>query len=93
MTIRFESDEVSVLRDLLADAHGRIRELQVQVQQLTLALLMRSFNDRRRVVRPHPERRTGAERRSMFVFTTQYRLDAQGAVRHGTALGDPDRDA
>jgi hypothetical protein len=93
MTIRFDSEEVFVLRELLADAHGRIRELQVQVQRLTVALLERTFNDRRRVVQPHPERRTGTERRRMSVFTSQARLETHDVVGRGAAPGGPGRNA
>ena len=40
-------EEAELLRVLLADAHGRIRELQAQVADLSTALLTITLNDRR----------------------------------------------
>jgi hypothetical protein len=65
MTLRFNSDETATLQELLAEAHARIRELQAQVQLLSVALVTRTLADRRRMVIPHPERRSGMDRRGM----------------------------
>lgn len=63
MTMPPDSPETRVLRELLADAHGRIRELEDQVDRLTEALLTPRFGDRRHRSEPHPERRSGHDRR------------------------------
>ena len=44
----YSSEEARVLRQLLTDAHGQIRQLQVQVEQLSKALLLLTLGDRRR---------------------------------------------
>ena len=71
MTLRFTSDETATLEELLAEAHARIRELQVQVQLLSVALVTRTLADRRRVVIPHAERRSGIDRRGMSSWNLQ----------------------
>jgi hypothetical protein len=64
MTTHSPRDEASTLHELLADAHARIRELEVQIQLLSVALVARTLADRRHLVLPHAERRSGYDRRS-----------------------------
>ena len=81
MDTNFGSPEAHVLRELLADAHTRIRELEEEVERLTAALLTARLSDRRRAYggdrrrrdEAHPERRTGRERRSVAVWPAQPR--------------------
>ncbi len=65
MNTRFTSEEVTTLQELLAEAHARIRALEGQIQLLSVALVGRTLADRRHMVLPHPERRSGYDRRAM----------------------------
>ena len=92
MTTQGTPEEVGLLRELLSDAHSRIRDLQVQVQRLAAALLTRSLSDRRRAVEPHPERRTGLDRRRMAAWTPQPRLDLYRLGLPGRSRDDSSRE-
>lgn len=52
---QYSSEEARLLRQLLTDAHGQIRELQAQVEQLSAALLMLTLSDRRRATGFHSD--------------------------------------
>jgi hypothetical protein len=89
--MEFGSPEAQVLRELLADAHTRIRELEEEVERLTAALLTARLSDRRRAYggdrrcrdEAHPERRSGGDRRSVAVWPVQ-----PGRIRHGNGWAD-----
>ena len=54
-------EETRVLRELLAEAHSRVRELQLQLDRLSEELLAARLSDRRRASESRPAR--GRERR------------------------------
>lgn len=81
MGAQTSTEEVRVLKDLLADAHARIRELQYHVDQLADELVTLQVNDRRNPVgsRGNVER----ERRRPVVHTIGSKkewLDRQNTV-------------
>jgi hypothetical protein len=80
MTLEDKRDEARLLRDLLAEAHSRIRELQFQVDQLSEELLAIRLSDRRRATGSH----TGSERERRLgsVRITELDMDRRGCGRH-----------
>ena len=93
MSIQYIQGEVFLLRELLSDAHSQIRELQVQIERLSAALVARSLTDRRSAVEPHVERRVGPERRSESAWTFQANPNLYNVVGFRGAPSDPGRDA
>ena len=55
------TEETRLLRELLAEAHSRVRELQLQLDRLSKELLAVRLSDRRRASDSHAAR--GRERR------------------------------
>ncbi len=78
------------LQELLADAHGRVRELEAQVERLTEALLTISLNDRRRATGSHADRGRDRERRRAPVSTVGRGTDRRGGVRQSRRLMESD---
>ena len=81
---QYSSEEARLLRQLLTDAHGQIRELQAQVEQLSAALLMLTLSDRRRATGFHSE---GArERRRESAPTIAPDRDRRGRGRQAALM-------
>jgi hypothetical protein len=79
MTFEDKPDEAELIRELLAEAHGRIRELQFQVDQLTEELLTIRLSDRRRATGFLPNSKR--ERRIDSVRITELDVDRRGRGR------------
>jgi hypothetical protein len=85
---QYSSEEARLLRQLLTDAHGQIRELQAQVEQLSAALLMLTLSDRRRATGFHSE--DARERRRESAPPVAPDRDRRGRGRQAPALMQSD---
>ena len=61
LAVQDGTEETRLLRELLAEAHSRVRELQLQLDRLSEELLAVRLSDRRRASESHAAR--GRERR------------------------------
>jgi len=85
MTTVDNSEETRLLRDLLAEAHGRVRELQFQVDQLAAELIALRLSDRRSASRS----RTEDERERSHSEVTRAiepRADRRGQGKHSAPV-------
>ena len=90
MTTQSGHVQADLLRELLADAHSRIRELQAQVEYLTAALLTISLTDRRRATGSHAAGSRDRERRRAPVCTAESGTDRRGRGRNSRSLIESD---
>jgi hypothetical protein len=81
MSLEDSSEEARFLRELLADAHTRVRELQAQVDQLAAELLALRLSDRR-LATGSSER----ERRRPGACAVEPELDRRGRGRLSAVL-------
>jgi hypothetical protein len=82
MSPQDSSEEARFLRELLADAHSRIRELQAQVDQLATELLALRLGDRRRATGSNAS--SDRERRHVGACPVEPELDRR---ERGTRSG------
>jgi hypothetical protein len=80
MTSEHKTEEARLLRELLAEAHSRIRELRFQADQLGREVLSIRLSDRRGAVVSHT--RTERERRVNSVRIAELDVDRPGHGRH-----------
>ncbi|HTS52403.1 MAG TPA: hypothetical protein VMH26_03950 [Burkholderiales bacterium] len=86
MSLQDSSEEVRFLRELLADAHARVRELQAQVDQLAAEVLALRLGDRRREIVSGLDGSTERERRRPGACPVEPELDRRGRGRLSAAL-------
>jgi len=74
MATQDRTGETRLLRELLADAHRRVRELQLQLDRLSEELLAVRLSDRRRASESHAapgrERRLSSKRKATLSALT-----------------------
>ena len=86
MNLQDSSEETRFLRELLADAHSRIRELQAQVDQLSAELLALRLGDRRLATGSGADGSSERERRRPGACPVEPELDRRRRGRHSGAL-------
>jgi hypothetical protein len=88
MTTRSSSMEADLLRELLAEAHARIRELDAQVEHLGAALLTISLNDRRSATGSSVDGSGHRERRRAVVSAAVPAIERRAGGRRSSSRAD-----
>ena len=86
MSFQDSSEEARFLRELLADAHSRVRELQAQVDQLATELLALRLGDRRRATESNADGSSDRERRRPGACPVEPERDRRGRGRSMAAV-------